>query len=189
MNFCSQIFPIHAAQRICALLLAALAGSACAAPASATAQSSLAAFFADALHCRTGFPDGRDEALAQRLRTHGVTVVDRAPGELLDLLYIFATPLDIDGTRVSSIAVRGGSGSIVAARATGSLQALAKRTQARPMARNRWNLEGFGELPAQYTRAMPMRPGLDETPPRLVMGHEAGDTPDALRWGCRSYDD
>lgn len=191
MDSCSHshTLSIRRVQRTCALLLASLAGSSGAAPAvSATSQDSLAAFFSDALHCRTSFPDGRDEALAQRLRAQGVTMVDRAPGELLDLLYLFATPLDIDGTLVSSVTVRGGSGSIVAARASGSLQALAKRTQAQPLAHSRWNSEGFGELQAQYTRAMPLRHGLDETPPRLVMGRATGDAPGTLRWGCRSYD-
>lgn len=185
MNACSKTF-----------FTLLLAGTACAtvqaAPATATATATAAditTLFTDALHCRIEFPDGRDEALAQRLRDQGVTVVDRAPGESLDLLYLFATPLDIDGTQVSSITVRGGSGSIVAARATGSLQALVQRTKARLQARSRWDLEGFGELPAQYTRAMPLRKGLDETPPRIVIGHVAGEAPDAVRWGCRSYDD
>ena len=36
---------------------------------------------------------------------------------------------------------------------------------------------------------MPLRKGLDETPPRIVIGHVAGEAPDAVRWGCRSYDD
>jgi hypothetical protein len=36
---------------------------------------------------------------------------------------------------------------------------------------------------------MPLRKGLDETPPRIVIGHVDGEAPDALRWGCRSYDD
>src|SRR5256885_13067959 len=55
-----------------------------------------------------------------------------------------------------------------------------QRTKARPQARSRWDLEGFGELPAQYTRAMPLRKGLDETPPRIVIGHVAGEAPDAI---------
>jgi len=76
-----------------------------------------------------------------------------------------------------------------APRATGSLQALVQRTKARPQARSSWDLEGFGELPAQYARAMPLRKGVDETPPRIVIGHVAGEAPDAVRWGCRSYDD
>ncbi|MPT03607.1 hypothetical protein EZI45_24645 [Delftia tsuruhatensis] len=183
MNACSKTF-----------FTLLLAGTACAtvqaAPATTTtAAADITTLFTDALHCRIEFPDGRDEALAQRLRAQGVTVVDRAPGESLDLLYLFATPLEIDGTQVSSITVRGGSGSIVAARATGSLQALVQRTKARPQARSSWDLEGFGELPAQYARAMPLRKGLDETPPRIVIGHVAGEAPDAVRWGCRSYDD
>ena len=95
----------------------------------------------------------------------------------------YGTGLDVQGLYSY------GSGSIVAARATGSLQALVQRTKARPQARSSWNLEGFGELPAQYARAMPLRKGLDETPPRIVIGHVAGEAPDAVRWGCRSYDD
>lgn len=188
MNACSKAFCPSLARRAIGWLMATLAGTACAAPGAAPAAD-LQTLFADALNCRTDFPDAREDAMAERLRAMGVIVADRAPGEVLDLLYIFATPLDIDGTRVSSIAVRGGSGSIVAARATGSLQALVKRTQARPHAPGRWDIDGYGELPAQYTRAMPARPALDETPPRLVMGHVAGDAPDTLRWGCRSYDD
>ncbi|PJO39680.1 hypothetical protein CTI10_002720 [Delftia acidovorans] len=179
MNACSKAF-----------FTLLLAGTACATVQAAPATAAdITTLFTDALHCRIEFPDGRDEALAQRLRAQGVTVVDRAPGESLDLLYLFATPLEIDGTQVSSITVRGGSGSIVAARATGSLQALVQRTKARPQARSSWDLEGFGELPAQYARAMPLRKGVDETPPRIVIGHVAGEAPDAVRWGCRSYDD
>ena len=187
MNACSKtFFTLLLAGTACATVQAAPATTTTAAAAAAADISTL---FTDALHCRIEFPDGRDEALAQRLRAQGVTVVDRAPGESLDLLYLFATPLEIDGTQVSSITVRGGSGSIVAAHATGSLQALVQRTKARPQVRSSWNLEGFGELPAQYARAMPLRKGVAETPPRIVIGHVAGEAPDAVRWGCRSYDD
>jgi len=100
MNACSKAF-----------FTLLLAGTACATVQAAPATAAdITTLFTDALHCRIEFPDGRDEALAQRLRAQGVTVVDRAPGESLDLLYLFATPLEIDGTQVSSITVRGGSG-------------------------------------------------------------------------------
>src|SRR5260370_10637715 len=122
MNDCANLFfPLQPA---------GTAGARVQAPPATAAD--ITTLFTDALHCRIEFPDGRDEALAQRLRAQGVTVVDRAPGESLDLLYLFATPLEIDGTQVSSITVRGGSGSIVAPRATASLQPLVHPTKPRP---------------------------------------------------------
>jgi hypothetical protein len=169
----------------CSLGLAAHAAGGVAVPA---APLDLNAVFDDALHCRTGFPDARDPDMAERLHAAGVVTLDRAPGETLDLFYVFPQPLHIAGTRITAISVRGDSGGIVAARATGDLRALVQRSKARPHARSQWDLDGFDELPAQFSREMPIRPGMDAFKPRLVMGHVAGDAPGSLRWGCRSYD-
>ncbi len=64
--------------------LALLLPAACTSP--APPAPNLTALFADALHCRGDFPDARDRATAERLRAEGVEVLDRAPGETLDLL-------------------------------------------------------------------------------------------------------
>lgn len=144
--------------------------------------------FADALHCRTDFPDGRDPALAGRLRASGVDVLDRAPGETLDLLYRFATPLRIDGTEVPAVVVRGDSGTIVVAHARGDMEDFARRMQAAPHAPDRAAIDGFGELDVQYSRVMPVRAGVDETAPRLVIGRGIEAAAQAFRWGCRAYD-
>lgn len=93
--------------------LALLLPAACTSP--APPAPNLTALFADALHCRGDFPDARDRATAERLRAEGVEVLDRAPGETLDLLYRFATPLRIDGSLVNAVRVRGDSGVLVMA--------------------------------------------------------------------------
>lgn len=50
--------------------LALLLPAACTSP--APPAPNLTALFADALHCRVDFPDGRDRATAERLRAEGV---------------------------------------------------------------------------------------------------------------------
>ncbi|MGV8406407.1 hypothetical protein ACV33P_14265, partial [Pseudomonas aeruginosa] len=70
--------------------LALLLPAACTSP--APPAPNLTELFADALHCRGDFPDARARATAERLRAEGVEVLDRAPGETLDLLYRVATP-------------------------------------------------------------------------------------------------
>ena len=49
-------------------------------------------------------------------------------------------------------------------------------------------LDGFGELEVLYSRPLSPRPGLDESPPRLVIGRGIEAAAQAFRWGCRSYD-
>lgn len=178
------------AHSACGLLLAAhIVGTLHASEAaSPTSLQTVAALFSNALLCRTDFPDGRESTLAQRLRVSGVVALDRAPGETLDLLYVFPRPLQIEGVEIYSVIVRGSSGSVVAAHAKGDLHAFATRMQAQPHAASQWTLDGFGVLQAQYVRTMPPRIGLDETPPRLVIGRTAGDAVNTFRWGCRSYD-
>lgn len=144
--------------------------------------------FADALHCRAGFPDGRDPAMAERLRASGVEFTDRAPGEIIDLLYRFPQPLKIDGTEIPAVVVRGDSGVVVIAQARGDMEDFVRRTQAAPHPQDQAALDGFGELDVQFSRAMPPRPGVDETAPRLVIGRGIEAATYAFRWGCRSYD-
>ncbi|MBW6085290.1 hypothetical protein KZ836_30685, partial [Pseudomonas aeruginosa] len=130
--------------------LALLLPAACTSP--APPAPNLTALFADALHCRGDFPDGRDRATAERLRAEGVEVLDRAPGETLDLLYRFATPLRIDGSLVNAVRVRGDSGVLVMAYAEGDLEDFARRQGATPHPAERAALDGFGELEAvSYT--------------------------------------
>ncbi|VFT36301.1 putative chaperone [Pseudomonas aeruginosa] len=103
-------------------------------------------------------------------------MLDRAPGETLDLLYRFATPLRIDGSLVNAVRVRGDSGVLVMAYAEGDLEDFARRQGATPHPAERAALDGFGELEVLYSRPLSPRPGLDESPPRLVIGRgiEAG---------------
>ncbi|HBP5038803.1 hypothetical protein [Pseudomonas aeruginosa] len=169
-----------------AACLALLLPAACTPP--APPAPDLTALFADALHCRGDFPDARDRATAERLRTEGVEVLDRAPGESLDLLYRFATPLRIDGSLVNEVRVRGDSGVLVMAYAEGDLEDFARRQGATPHPAERAALDGFGELEVLYSRPLPPRPGLDESPPRLVIGRGIEAAAQAFRWGCRSYD-
>lgn len=67
-------------------------------------------------------------------------MLDRAPGETLDLLYRFATPLRIDGSLVNAVRVRGDSGVLVMAYAEGDLEDFARRQARRRTRRNapRW---------------------------------------------------
>ncbi|ETD92252.1 hypothetical protein V527_08280, partial [Pseudomonas aeruginosa VRFPA06] len=118
----------------------------------------------------------------------GVEVLDRAPGETLDLLYRFATPLRIDGSLVNAVRVRGDSGVLVMAYAEGDLEDFARRQGATPHPAERAALDGFGELEVLYSRPLPPRPDLDESPPRLVIGRGIEAAAQAFRWGCRSYD-
>lgn len=57
--------------------LALLLPAACTSP--APPAPNLTALFADALHCRVDFPDGRDRATAERLRAEGVEVLIARP--------------------------------------------------------------------------------------------------------------
>ncbi|HDY5064833.1 TPA: hypothetical protein RQ636_004968 [Pseudomonas aeruginosa] len=166
--------------------LALLLPAACTSP--APPAPNLTALFADALHCRGDFPDGRDRATAERLRAEGVEVLDRAPGETLDLLYRFATPLRIDGSLVNAVRVRGDSSVLVMAYAEGDLEDFARRQGATPHPAERAALDGFGELEVLYSRPLPPRPDLDESPPRLVIGRGIEAAAQAFRWGCRSCD-
>ncbi|ENB5865876.1 hypothetical protein ABHI80_003831 [Pseudomonas aeruginosa] len=166
--------------------LALLLPAACTSP--APPAPNLTALFADALHCRGDFPDARDRATAERLRAEGVEVLDRAPGETLDPLYRFATPLRIDGSLVNAVRVRGDSGVLVMAYAEGDLEDFARRQGATPHPAERAALDGFGELEVLYSRPLSPRPGLDESPPRLVIGRGIEAAAQAFRWGCRSYD-
>ena len=84
--------------------LALLLPAACTSP--APPAPNLTELFADALHCRGDFPDARARATAERLRAEGVEVLDRAPGETLDLLYRFATPPRLVIGRVNEEAER-----------------------------------------------------------------------------------
>lgn len=174
--------------RVGFLLLVAQAGSWTAAVA-ATGPLDVTSLFSAALRCETDFPDARNNGLAEQLRRQGVVVIDRAPGENLDLLYVFPEPLTVAGTRVSSVVVRGGSGSIVAARASGDPDDFARRVGLRPQPRRLWAMDGYGALPAQYARTMKPRFGIDESAPRVVMGRDLV-TPKRTEflWGCRSYD-
>lgn len=72
-------------------------------------------------------------------------MLDRAPGETLDLLYRFATPLRIDGSLVNAVRVRGDSGVLVMAYAEGDLEDFARRQGATPHPAERAALDGFGE--------------------------------------------
>ena len=103
-------------------------------------------------------------------------MLDRAPGETLDLLYRFATPLRIDGSLVNAVRVRGDSGVLVMAYAEGDLEDFARRQGATPHPAERAALDGFGELEVLYSR------------PRLVIGRGIEAAAQAFRWGCRSYD-
>lgn len=168
--------------------------AACASPASPESVDSagpppeVTKLFADALHCRGDFPDGREPAMAERLRAAGVAFTDRAPGEIIDLLYRFPQPLKIDGTEIPAIVVRGDSGVVVIAQARGDMDDFVRRMQATPHAPDQAAADGFGELDVLYSRAMPPRPGVDETAPRLVIGRGIEAAAYAFRWGCRSYD-
>ncbi|HCT4714495.1 TPA: hypothetical protein OTY26_004125 [Pseudomonas aeruginosa] len=142
--------------------LALLLPAACTSP--APPAPNLTALFADALHCRGDFPDA------------------------LDLLYRFATPLRIDGSLVNAVRVRGDSGVLVMAYAEGDLEDFARRQGATPHPAERAALDGFGELEVLYSRPLSPRPGLDESPPRLVIGRGIEAAAQAFRWGCRSYD-
>ncbi|MBW6195354.1 hypothetical protein KZ862_02075, partial [Pseudomonas aeruginosa] len=118
--------------------LALLLPAACTSP--APPAPNLTALFADALHCRGDFPDARDRATAERLRAEGVEALDRAPGETLDLLYRFATPLRIDGSLVNAVRVHGDSGVLVMAYAEGDLEDFARRQGATPHPAERLSL-------------------------------------------------
>lgn len=170
------------------VLLAACASPASPEPVTSTGPLDVTKLFADALHCRTGFPDGRDLAMAERLRAAGVEFTDRAPGEVIDLLYQFREPLKIDGTEIPAIVVRGDSGVAVIAQARGDMEDFVRRMQAAPHASDQAAIDGFGELDVLYSRTMPLRPGLDATAPRLVIGRGIEAAAYAFRWGCHSYD-
>ncbi|MDA3168688.1 hypothetical protein JR315_20760, partial [Pseudomonas aeruginosa] len=64
----------------------------------------------------------------------------------------------------------------------------ARRQGATPHPAERAALDGFGELEVLYSRPLSPRPGLDESPPRLVIGRGIEAAAQAFRWGCRSYD-
>lgn len=170
------------------VLLAACASPASPDPVTPAGPLDVTKLFADALHCRTDFPDGRDPAMAERLRAAGVEFTDRAPGGTIDLLYQFAAPLKIDGTEVPAIVVRGDSGVVVIAQARGDMDDFVRRVQAAPHAPDQVAADGFGELDVLYSHAMPLRPGMDEIAPRLVIGRGIEAAAYAFRWGCRSYD-
>ncbi|MBD9377603.1 hypothetical protein [Pseudoxanthomonas sp. PXM04] len=187
-----MIHPVSIRFRLLACLLPVLL-AACASPTSSgpvtpAGPLDVTALFADALHCRTDFPDGRDPALAERLRASGVEITDRAPGEIIDLLYRFREPLKIDGTEIPAIVVRGDSGVAVIAQARGDMEDFVRHVQATPHAPERAAIDGFGELDVQYSRVMPLRSGVDATAPRLVIGRGIEAAAYAFRWGCRSYD-
>ncbi|MEX5328490.1 hypothetical protein WCD99_00535 [Pseudomonas paraeruginosa] len=170
-----------------AACLALLLPAACATPRPAT-PADPATLFADALRCRGAFPDGRDPAITDYLRANGVEVQDRAPGGPLDLLYRFARPPRIDGSLVNAVRVRGGNGVLVMAYAEGDLEDFARRQGAAPHPGEHAAADGFGELEVLYSRPLPLRPGLDQRPPRLVIGRGIEAATRAFRWGCRSYD-
>ncbi|MDU2612093.1 MAG: GGDEF domain-containing protein [Pseudomonas aeruginosa] len=138
------------------------------------------------------------ERLRQRVRSQSFEMGERLTasfgvgvlndGETLDLLYRFATPLRIDGSLVNAVRVRGDSGVLVMAYAEGDLEDFARRQGATPHPAERAALDGFGELEVLYSRPLPPRPGLDESPPRLVIGRGIEAAAQAFRWGCRSYD-
>lgn len=149
----------------------------------------LAGIFAAALRCETDFPDLRNSVEGERLRRLGVVAVDRSPGETLDLLYLFPRPLEIEGTQITAVTVRGSSGSIVLAQAHGDMQVFVRRMQAKPHPRRLWALDGYGEVSARYARAMPLRPQVDDgTQPLLIIGPAPVPGSGTFRWGCRSFD-
>jgi len=170
------------------VLLAACASPASPDPVTPGVSPDVTRLFADALHCRGSFPDGRDPATAERLRASGVEFTDRAPGEVIDLLYRFPQPLKIDDTAIPAIVVRGDRGVVVIAQARGDMDDFVRRMQAVPHAPDQAAADGFGELDVLYSRAMPLRPGVDNIAPRLVIGRGIEAAAYAFRWGCRSYD-
>lgn len=75
---------------------------------------------------------------------------------------------------MNAVRVRGDSGVLVMAYAEGDLEDFARRQGATPHPAERAALDGFGELEVLYSRPLPPRPGLDESPPRLVIGRGIG---------------
>lgn len=171
------------------LMWGLLALLACAGSPAIADSTELDGIFAGALRCETDFPDARNPADGERLRRLGAVAVDRAPGETLDLLYFFPRPLEIEGTQITAVTVRGSSGSIVMAQARGDMQVFVRRMQAKPHPRRLWALDGYGDVSARYARVMPLRPQVDDgTPPLLVIGPAPVPTSGTFRWGCRSFD-
>ena len=162
----------------------------CAAESKSAPAESLAVQLEAALTCRTPVFDGRQAEALVQLERVGAVVIDRQPGELPDLVYVFPSPIKVASMTVLSIRFVGGSGSILFARAVGSeaqMRGFAQRMGARPNPKSRWSSDGYEAMTAHYASARPPRSGLDEVAPRFVVGQTAGDD-STFVWRSRSFD-
>ena len=162
----------------------------CAAESKSAPAESLAVQLEAALTCRTPVFDGRQAEALVQLERVGAVVIDRQPGELPDLVYVFPSPIKVASMTVLSIRFVGGSGSILFARAVGSeaqMRGFAQRMGAKPNPKLRWRLDGYEAMTAQYAKVKPLRPGLDDVAPRFVVGQTPGEA-NTFEWGCRSFD-
>ncbi|MGC2917651.1 hypothetical protein ACPTJ9_32480, partial [Pseudomonas aeruginosa] len=67
------------------------------------------------------------------------------------------------------------------------LEEYARRQGPTPHPAVRAARDGYGELEVINSRPLSPRPGLDESPPRLVIGRGIEAAAEAFRWGCRRY--
>ena len=113
-------------------------------------------------------------------------MLDRAPGETLDLLYRFATPLRIDGSLVNAVRVRGDSGVLVMAYAEATSKTSPGARARRRTRRNapRWMVSASWRC---STAGRCRRVPASTSPPRLVIGRGIEAAAQAFRC-CRSYD-
>lgn len=151
----------------------------------------LAAQLEASLTCRAPVFDGRQPNALAQLERAGAVFWDRQPGELPDLIYYFPSPIKVASLPVVSIRFVGGSGSIFFAQSSGSaaeMRGFAQRMGAKLNHRNRWRLDGYEAMTAQYAKVQPLRPGLDDMAPRFVVGQTPGDD-NTFHWGCRSFDE
>ena len=172
-----------------ALALAFFAGP-CFAEINSAYAKELAAQLEAALTCSTPIFDGRQADALVQLERVGAAMIDRQPGELPDLVYVFPSPIKVASLTVLSIRFVGGSGSIFFARAVGNaaqMRSFAKRMGAKPNSKSRWSLDGYEAMTAQYAKIKPLRPGFDDIAPRFVVGQALGRD-NIFEWGCRSFD-
>lgn len=177
--------PVASRQRACTLAAFLWLFSWGAAQANAP-EAELAQRFDRALTCRSDAIDPRDPQTLGFLISRGVRVSNNEPEGLPDFSFVFEKPLRIRGTTIHQVRWAADSGAIFYADATGEMKSFVKQAHASPHPANRWIDDGYGRMPAQFARAMPKRPGIDEFAPLWVIGQPQ---PGAnFHWGCRSFD-
>lgn len=140
----------------------------------------LADTFRAALVCQGPPVDARDPATKSWLSESKVRIIDHAPGEVIDLEYVFETPLQIEGVSVSKVIYKGDSGNIIYAVAQGTQESLAKKMNAKVVPVQQSQDYGYA-FKAQYFRQVSNKPQRR----LVVMG---GQDTTAL-FGCRTFEE